>query len=138
MISPTSAFAKLLWSSTASRSRTRSPGAVRGTNTARPSASRPTPSPPAAMPVIMTTSLTQTLPQPRVPPGSRAVGRSGGHGRLGLAAPLVRQQRRGDGHRPFQPAERRGGEQPLAHALEVRDVHLPLLEVGVVHHPEVE
>src|SRR3989442_1077421 len=71
---------KLLCSFTPSRNRIRSPGAVRATNTARPSARRPTPSPPAAIAGIATTApIVPTLPRaPRAArlTGGRAVGRS--------------------------------------------------------------
>src|SRR6267378_7127890 len=104
----------------------RSPGAVRGTNTARPSASRPTPSPPAAIPEIVTRSFTQTLPQARLyPEGTLERGNVGRCDRSRGTAAFIGQQRGRDGDRPLEPGERRRCEHALAHAFQVRDVDLP-------------
>src|SRR5467141_3388997 len=102
----------------------RSPGAVRGTKIARPSARRPTPSPPAAMPVIVTRSFTEAFPQPRLAPGGRTAGRPDGQLRVGGGAVLVGEQRGRDRDCPFETGQGRGGEHALAHTLQVCDVQL--------------
>src|SRR2546430_1451767 len=85
----------------------RSPGAARGTKTARPSARRPTPSPPVAMAVIVTTSLTR-----RCSPGGRRGARGTGPPTLGR--PAGGAAPRAGGSRAAAPRSRAAGAAPGA------------------------
>src|SRR5882762_441946 len=117
----------------------RSPGAVRGTNTARPSASRPTPSPPAAIPVMVTTSFTETFPPPRLTPhGPLERWNAGKRDWSSGTAPLLGEEGRGHRDGALQAVERRRRENRRTHALQVGDVERAAPELGVVHHAEME
>src|SRR5512145_469674 len=117
MTRPSSASAQLRCSLTTPSS-TRSPGAVRGMNTARPSGSRETPAPPAAIDATRRVAVTSALPSiPQTgpapgfdPPPCRAAGRDG---RLAVPPRLVLGERRRNGDHALHVPVLGGREQVL-------------------------